>query len=313
MALFTLRRLLRNFIKGLARALFHVSLVALSAGIALSLPVIISFVAKYFFTYWSIIESRRMFLISAEVALAILLISLFNYAGRSWRDKRFSKMARGAGMVYFFPSRSLITQRRIRRLKEAQGFAMDIMVISSTGFRTFVDPKGDLHDVFKNCREARVMLLHPYSEGARTRVKSILDPNVTIEKFSDQIKRTIAFLKELKAAQKNVKLKFYEDQPFLKLGILGDYVWMKHYHPGLDVQTMPECVFKHDQNPTGLYTPFYQYFAMRWESPDNPEYDLDADELVYRDAAGNEKVRKKLNGPELEDALVPLEQIFSTG
>jgi hypothetical protein len=296
--------------KGLARVLFHVLLVALSAGIALSLPVIISFVAKNFFTYWSLIESRRIFLISAEVALAILLISFFTYVGRGWRDKRFSKMARGAGMVHFFPNRSLIAQRRIKRLKEAQGFAMDIMVISSTGFRTFADPKGDLHDVLKNCREARVMVLHPYSEGARARVRSILDPNVTIEKFSDQIKRTIAFLKELKASQKNIKLKFYEDLPFLKLGILGDYVWMKHYHPGLDVQGMPEYVFKHDQNPTGLYTPLYQYFAMRWESPDNPEYDLDADELVYRDAAGNERARKRLDGAELDVPLGPADKFF---
>jgi len=46
-----------------------------------------------------------------------------------------------------------------------QGNGTDIMVIGSTGFRTFVEEKGDLHTVIKNCREAKIMLLNPYSEG----------------------------------------------------------------------------------------------------------------------------------------------------
>ncbi len=69
-----------------------------------------------------------------------------------------------------------MAQRKIRRLKKAQGFARDVMVISSTGFRTFVDPRGDLHDVLHNCREAKIMLLNPYSHGASARAQSILDP-----------------------------------------------------------------------------------------------------------------------------------------
>jgi hypothetical protein len=41
--------------------------------------------------------------------------------------------------------------------------------------------------VIQNCREARIMLLDPYSEGASARAKSILDPNVTPETFEEQI------------------------------------------------------------------------------------------------------------------------------
>jgi hypothetical protein len=34
---------------------------------------------------------------------------------------------------------------------------------------------------------------------------------------------------------------------------------------------------------------------MRWEDPAIPEYDLETDELVYRDSAGNEVGREKLD------------------
>jgi len=57
---------------------------------------------------------------------------------------------------------------------------------------------------------------------------------------------------------------------------------------------MPKYVFKHNQNPGGLYSPFYQYFLDKWENPNIPEYDLTTDELIYRDGAGNEVRREKL-------------------
>ena len=132
------------------------------------------------------------------------------------------------------------------------------------------------------------MVLDPTSEGARTRAKAILHPDVTPEHFREQIGRTIDFLRELKQRQRNVRLKLYPDPPFLKLGILGDYIWVQHYHAGLDVQIMPEYMFKHEETPGSLYALFYQYFLMRWNDAEIPEYDLDTDELVYRDAAGNE-------------------------
>ena len=79
----------------------------------------------------------------------------------------------------------------------------------------------------------------------------------------------------------------------MKLAVLGDHIWIQHYHVGLDVQTMPEYMFQHDQNPGGLYTPFYQYFLMRWEDPNIPEYDLETDDMIYRDKGGNVVRREK--------------------
>jgi hypothetical protein len=92
-----------------------------------------------------------------------------------------------------------------------QGLAKDVFVIRSTGFRTFVDPKGDLHHVTRNCRMAKIMLLNPFSEAARARAQSIPDPHVTPETFQEQIKKSIAFLKGLKAVKKEVKLKLYRE------------------------------------------------------------------------------------------------------
>ncbi len=282
-----------HFLGGLARVLFHILLVALSAGIAFFLPYMVSVIARNFWVYWSIIEGKTMYLISVEVVTAIMLLLVFNYLGRSLRDKRIAKTARYAGLVRCFRSTGPFSQRRIKKLKNKQGLTRNVLVISSTGFRTFADPRGELHSVLQNCREAKIMLLNPHSEGATLRAKSILDPSVTAEKLSEQIKRSIDFLKDLRTTRKNIRLKLYDDTPFLKLAILGDYVWIKHYHPGLDVQSMPEYMFEHDQDPGGLYTPLYQYFLARGENPACSEYDLETDELIYRDASGKEISREK--------------------
>ncbi len=138
------------------------------------------------------------------------------------------------------------------------------------------------------------MLPDPFSEGACSRAKSIDDPEITPESFRDQIMKSIDFLKGLRAVQKNIRLKLYQDRPLLKMAILGDYLTLKHYHTGLDVRNMPEYVFKHNQNPGGLYVPFYQYCLSRWYDPAIPEYELDTDEVVYRDRTGNEVKRENL-------------------
>ena len=218
--------------------LYHIVVVLLSAAIAFSIPYTAGFIAQTFLVYWSFIENEKIFLVSVEIIFAVLLILFFNYIGRSWKDRKLSNIAKSAGLVFASSRKGLFAQKRIKSLKEKQGVARDIMVIGSTGFRTFVDPKGDLHDVIKNCREAKIMLLDPCSEGASLRTKSILDPDVTIDYFQEQIKMSIDFLKGLKGSQKNIKLKLYTDVPLFKLAILGDYIWIQHYHAGLDVQIM---------------------------------------------------------------------------
>ena len=80
----------------------------------------------------------------------------------------------------------------------------------------------------------------------------------------------------------------------MKLAILGNAIWLQHYHTGLDVYTMPEYLFRQNHNDYGLYTLFYQYFTKRWESSEIPEYDLETEELVYRGSNRNEIRREWL-------------------
>ncbi len=285
--------------KNITHMLYHIFVVLLSAGIALSLPVTIKYIAQRMLMYWSVVENEELFLVATEIGAAIILIVFFNAIVRGWRIRKISRMAKDAGLAGVARATALLERRRLKKLKEGQGFGRNVMIISSTGFRTFADPAGDMHDVLQTCREAKILLLDPLKDGVTVRARSLADPCVTPEGFREQIIRSIDFLKGLKAHQKNIRLKLYQDVPLLKLAILGDYLCLQHYPAGLNVRKMPEYVFKHDQNG-GLFNLFYQYFVSRWFDPNIPEYDLDTDELVYRDKAGNEVRREKFNEVAME-------------
>ena len=130
------------------------------------------------------------------------------------------------------------------------------------------------------------MLVNPYSPAARARISAIADPDYTVELFQQEVQQSIELLKRLRAIGKSIRLKFYSDAPLAKLVILGDYLWLQHYHPDLNIRNMPEYVLKHNPNDHGLYTFYYHYFVQRWHSQDVALYDLDTDELVYRRTQG---------------------------
>jgi hypothetical protein len=202
-------------------------------------------------------------------------------------------VAAGAGLVSFFPRRTRGAQRHIKQLKEEQGTGRTISVIGSSGHSTFVDQVGGLSSVLDKCLGARIMLVNPYSQEASARIQAIGHPEFTLNTFREEIRQSIQLLKRLKAMGKAVKLKLYSDSPLMKLVILGDYLWLQHYHADLDIQTMPEYVLRHNRKDHGLYTLYAHYFVQRWESTEIPEYDLDTDELVYRNKTGNEIRRER--------------------
>ncbi len=280
--------------KNAANIMYHMAVVVMSAALALSLPDIIKYLTRKILVYWAFIENEELFLISTEITAAIVLIILINTIVRNWGIRKRSWMARIGGLIRVVPAGSLLAKRRLKKLKEEQGSGRNMMIISSTGYRTMTDPSGDLHQVLLNCREAKIMLLNPLQDGVTARAKSLADPDVTPERFREQIVRTIDFLKGLRILQKNIRLKLYREVPLLKLAILGDYLCLQHYPTGRNVRTMPEYVFKHDKYQN-LFTLFYQYFVTRWFDPAIPEYDLDTDELVYRDKSGNEMRREPFN------------------
>ncbi len=275
---------------------YHVIIILLSAAFAFSLPYTAAFLANKLLAYWSFIGNEKIFLVSVEIASAVLFILLINHVRRHWRYRNVSRMAKAAGLALVSPTIGFGVRRRIKRLKEKQGYARDIMLIGSTGFGTFVKPEGELHQVLENCRDAKIMLLRPNSEGAKIRAISLHADEETLDMFNGQIKKSIDFLKDLRSKKQAIRLKLYDTVPFLKLTILGEYLWVQHYLPGLEAEKMPKYAFRQNQDPFGLFAPFYQFFFGEWDKPTIPEYNFDTDELVYRDQSGNE-VRKELLYP----------------
>ncbi|WP_447980136.1 hypothetical protein [Candidatus Nitrospira bockiana] len=274
----------RGFFRDSAGTFYHILVVALSAGIALLLPA----GARQFLSVWSRVEHDKFSLIAVELTVAILLIVSLNYIHRGIRDRRLSRVAIGAGLVSFFPRRAREAQRHIKQLKEEHGTGRTIMVIGSSGSSTFVDQVGSLSSVLDKCVGAKILLVNPYGQEASARILAIGHPEYTLAAFRDEVRQSIGLLKRLKAMGKAVQLKLYSDPPLIKMVILGDYLWLQHYHADLDVQTMPEYVFRHNRKLHGLYTLYSHYFVQRWQSAEIPEYDLETDELVYRSRTGNE-------------------------
>jgi hypothetical protein len=282
---------LRESTSSSLRSLYHIALVSVSAWIAISLP----WRAEAFLAHWSGLQDQMEFLVISEIVIAFLLIVLLDYLWRSVSNRKLAKMSKGAGLALFFPKKDHLTHRTIARLKYKHGVGRNVMMIGSTGRTTFVNPQGDLHDVLENCLEAKILLLNPHSEEARMRATTLQPSEAMIGDWSEQLRSSVQFLKTLKLTQKNIKLKLYPDYPHVKLVILGDHIWVQHYHATQDIQTMPEYVFRHTQQDHGLYALFYQYFVKRWESQEIPEYDLETDELVYKSAKGLEERREPFN------------------
>jgi hypothetical protein len=269
---------LRVFLRRNASRLYHLFIIAVSAGMALLLPA----GARQLLALWGRVEHDTYALISAEIGTAILLIAALHYVHSSIRHRAMAAVAAGAGLLSFYPRRTSVAQRRIKQLKEEQGTGRTIMVIGSSGYSTFVDQVGDLSSVLDKCLGAQILLVNPYSQEATTRISAIGHPEHTLAVFRNEVRQSIELLKRLKAMGKTVRLKLYADSPLIKMVILGDYLWLQHYHADLDVQTMPEYVLRHNRQDHGLYTLYTHYFMQRWQSADIPEYDLETDELVYR-------------------------------
>jgi hypothetical protein len=280
-------------VRNIGHIAYHILVILFSAAFALSLPSLLSAFAGKVLAFWALLENEKVFLAALEIFTAVLMILAINSIGRGWKDRKLSQTAKNAGLVLVANVRGVMARRRIKGMKSKQGFAREIMLIGSTGFRTFVESGGDLHQAVQNCREAKIMLLDPFREGAVARAMSIPDPEITPSVLREQIGKSIEYLKGLRAAQKSIRLKLYPDMPLLKLAILGDCAFLRHYHTGLNIRSMPEYVFENDKNNGGLYIPLYRYFLSRWNDPAMPEYDLTSDELVYQDSGGNEVKREK--------------------
>src|SRR5499427_7855135 len=293
-----------SLLAGLRTILSHGALTVLAVAIAFSLPGF----ANYILNEWLPgVESNASLLLGTGIALAAVLALIFNLAAVAWDHRRRVLTARLASLVHARNADAgWWARRRERALVNQLTTARDAFVLTPTGYDTLVARESVLRPVIEKAYEIRVMLVNPVGQGLR-RLAESLPPEVTILTLHTEIEATIGALSALRKYGKKVKLKFYDEEPFWKLVVLGDYIWVQHCHSGFVVREQPEYVFAlhHEEPRHGLFVPFYMIFLNSWNDTRHPEYDFDTNELVYRDAGGRETGREMLGVP-IDGSSAPL-------
>lgn len=286
----------RGLLLSFQQVLSHGVITLLAVAIAFSLPRAAGYIL---YEWWPVVERDANLLLATEIGMASVMVLLFNFAKIMWGNRQRVAMAKLTALAYARKDRrDWLSQRRERALAKRLSAARDAYLLTLTGHDTLVDERSLLRGAVQTAYEIRVMLLNPVGAGLRRRVDS-LPPEITLLSFHKEIEASIACLAELRKAGKKVSLKFYEQEPFWKVIVLGDHVWVQHCHTGFEVKHQPEYVFglQHDNPREGLYIPFYMHFLEQWNQPCHPKYDFDTNELVYRDEAGNERCRAALGVP----------------
>src|SRR5690348_15259116 len=292
-----------SFLNGLRQVLSHGAVTILAVAIAFSLPGFADYILN---EWWPEVESNSTMLLWTEIALASVLALVFNMATIAWDHRQRVLTARLASLVHARNANpGWWSRRRERSLVNQLTTARDASVLTLTGYDTLVAEDSLLRPVIGKAYEIRVMLVNPVGQGLRQRAES-LPSDVTVLTLHTEIEATIGALSALRKYGKKVKLKFYDEEPFWKLVVLGDYIWVQHCHSGFAVKEQPEYVFalQHTEPRHGLFVPFYMIFLNYWNDPRHPEYDFDTNELVYRDAGGKETGRELLGVP-IDGASVP--------
>jgi hypothetical protein len=289
---------------GLRQVLTHGVITVLAVAIAFSLPGIANYILN---EWWPEVQNNANLLLATEVALASVLALLFNLAKIAWDHRQRVLIARLASLVHARNSGSgWWSRRRERALVRQLPAPRDAFVLTLTGYDTFVADDSVLRGAIGKAYEIRVMLVNPVGKALRERAET-LPPEITVLTLHTEIEAVIGYLSGLRKYGKVVKLKFYDEEPFWKLIVLGDYVWVQHCHSGFAVREQPEFVFalQHHEPRHGLFVPFYMVFLNQWNDARHPEYDFDTNELVYRDASGKETGREVLSAPSDGTAMPP--------
>ncbi|MBI3145421.1 MAG: hypothetical protein HYZ18_09220 [Pseudogulbenkiania sp.] len=292
-----------EFVTMLRHIMSHGLITLLAVAIAFATPD----AARYIlYVWWPRVELDPNVLLATEILLASILTVLFNLWKRAWDNHRRLASAKMASLVFArHPHKGWLSAIHERHLVRSLPAARDVCILSLTGHDTLIAEESLLKDVLSTAYEIRVMLLNPLGEAARKRVES-LPEDITLSTFQEEMAASLAFLKECRKGGKKVSLKFYDHDPFWKLVVLDDCVWVQHCHAGREMKDQHEYVFglQHADPRQGLFVPFYTYFLHKWNEVGHWEYDFDADELVQRDAAGNETGRAPLGLP-IDDAASP--------
>ncbi|SCK24889.1 hypothetical protein [Vogesella sp. LIG4] len=281
----------------------------LGHGVITVLAVVIAFAtpdaARYIlYDWWPRVELDTHMLLVTEILLASILTVVFNLWKRAWDNRHRLASARMASLVFARqPRKNWLSGLQERLLVRSLPAARDVCILSLTGYDTLVAPESLLKEALSSAYEIRVMLLNPNSAAASKRVDSLPD-DITLSTLQEEMTASIAFLGECRKAGKKVSLKFYDHDPFWKLVVLDDCVWVQHCHAGREMKDQHEYVFglQRTDPGQGLFVPFYTYFLHKWNEEGHWEYDFDAGELVQRDADSGETGRQPLGAAFTEAA-----------
>lgn len=288
--------------QGIHHAFSHVVITLLAVGIAFSLPTVAAYILFY---WWPKVEGNSQLLMITEISFATVLVLLFNISKIAWDGRRSMHMNKIASLVYAREERGWMSRRKERDMRKSIANVRDVYIMSITGNDTLSAENSDLQKTLDMAYEIRVLLANPYGKGIASRVLSTDDPQATLKAYRQEIEASIAYLRKLADAGKKVKLKFYEEPPFWKLVVTGEYVWVQYCHIGLEVKSQPEYVFglQHDNPQRGFFEPFYKHFLDQWKDQGHPEFNFETSELVYRNEDGNE-IQRTPFPPQTEESLL---------
>lgn len=270
------------------QVVFHAFVSVLAIAIAFSLPSAATFVL---YEWWPRVNASSKLLLVTELSLAAALVILFNALHLAWEGLRVKRLHDVAALVHVRRDGGPAYRKAVRKATPA---ARDALILSVTGFHTFADEDAPFGDLVNHCFETRVLLLNPFSEGARTRIRSLPDPVEADALYRKEIGASIAHLKALHESGRRVSLKLYDRAPFWSIVVAGDQAWVRYCHDGYPLRTQPDYVFalRTDEPTQGLFPAFCMYALNQWNDPSHAEYDFATGELVRRTAEGEETGRE---------------------
>jgi hypothetical protein len=276
-----------SFAEGIQHALAHIVITLLAVGIAFSMPVVANYIL---FNWWPMVEGNSQLQLFTEIGFAVILVLLFNVSKFAWDGRRSMRMNKIASLVHARDGAGWISRLQRRNIHKKLACARDVYILSITGHDTFGAENRELQEALEKAYEIRVMLANPYADGVLGRVQSLGKPEELLQEYRQETEASIAYLRKLAAAGKKIELKLYDGSPFWRLVVIGEYVWVQHYHDGHEIKTQPEYVFglQHGNPERGFFAPFYKYFLDQWNDPRHPGFNFESRELIYRNADGNE-------------------------
>ena len=181
-----------------------------------------------------------------------------------------------------------------------------LFVLALTGHDAFFGKGSPLREAMAGAHELSVMLANPAGGGLRRHAARQARPTPALQ---EEIAASLAYLADRRSRGTRVALKFYDAEPFWKVIVLGERLWVQDCHAASGPWPEREYEFGGQPAAQAAHRPFFMHFLDRWNDSRSPEYDFDTGLLVYRDEATGSVVRRAplaLPSPGEEARLAPL-------